>query len=102
MKEQFRDCRLQIRDHAIKRLIERNFPINKLRKMIFKARWFPHIEEERVTCICREEDEFWTIIIAPTKKFIFIITVYESNNSEINQFHEGKEINTFDLMDNGD
>lgn len=101
IKQKFKKCKLQITKHAFKRFVEKNFPITKLRKMIFKSRWFPYIEPEKITCICKENTDYWTIIIAPTSTYIFIITVFPSNNREKEQFRKDKEINSFELTDNG-
>lgn len=72
IKQKFKKCKLQITKHAFRRFVEKNFPIAKLRKMIFQGRWFSHIEPEKLTCICKESSEYWTIIIAPTNIHIFI------------------------------
>jgi hypothetical protein len=70
--------------------------------MIFKAKWFSHIEQEKIMCVCKENSHYWTIIIAPNDQIIFIITVYPSSIVEINQFKKGEELNSFELVDNGD
>ena len=69
--------------------------------MIFKGRWFPHLESEKVTCICKEDAEYWTIIFVPTKTHLFIITAYPSSITEQQQFKKGKELNNFEITDNG-
>ena len=67
--------------------------------MIFKGRWFAHMDDERVMCVCKEENEYWTIILAPKKRDIFIITAYPSNTSERHQFEKGIQLNTFEPVD---
>ena len=90
MKEQmfYRNSKIELRKEAAKRCLERKFPIQKLRRMVFGGKWCPHIKENRRTCVYRngEKNCYWTIIIAPTKKYIFIITVYKSNYREIKMF----------------
>src|SRR5437870_13571007 len=81
-KENFKKCKLELVPHVVKRLVERNFPISRIRNLIFKSKWGPHILDDRRTCICQENSTYWTIIIAISECHIFIITVYESKYSE--------------------
>ena len=69
--------------------------------MIFRGRWFAHFEPEKVICVCKEGAEQWTIILAPTKTHMFIITAYPSSITEQKQFQKGKEINNFEITDKG-
>jgi len=85
-KKDYKECKLEIMPHIAKRAIERNFPINKIRDMVFRGRWCPHILEERVTCIYKNGIKYWTIILVPWKCHIFIITVFESNYNEIRMY----------------
>jgi hypothetical protein len=90
MKEQdcYRESNIELTKEAAKRCMERNFPISELRRMVFGGRWCQHIRENKRTCVYRDKDAgcYWTIIIAPTKGRIFIITVYKSNYSEKRMF----------------
>jgi len=92
-KTTHKNCRLEILPHVARRAIERNFPLHKIREMIFKAKWMPHPDEERRTCVCKDDfdNKFWTIIIAPYEFVIFIITLYESKINEIKDFKSFKE-----------
>jgi len=84
----YRNCRIQMTKEAFKRCIQRKFPMSELRKMVLGGRWCPHVKENRRTCVYRDKEKniYWTIIIAPRKKYIFIITVYKSNYHEIRMF----------------
>jgi len=81
-----KDSRIELTKEAAKRCVGRGFPIQKLRRMVFGGRWCPHMKENRRTCIYKDGRCYWTIIIAPTKERIFIITVYKSNYREIAMF----------------
>lgn len=81
----YKKCKLELVSHVAKRAIERNFPIEKIRSMLFRGRWGPHIVENRKTCICKDELNYWTIIIATIECHIFIITVYQSTYREIRE-----------------
>lgn len=65
--------------------------MSELRRMVFGGRWCPHVKENRRTCVYKEKERYWTIIISPTKNYIFIITVYESNYSDIRMFKSFEE-----------
>lgn len=81
-----RKCKLELAPHVTKRAIERNYHISKLREMIFRGKWLPHIFEDRRTCICKDGSQYWTIIIALGENTIFVITLYESSYSEIRDY----------------
>lgn len=59
--------------------------------MVFGGRWCPHIKDYRRTCIYKDGTTYWTIIIVPTRKHIFIITVYQSNYDDERMFKCFKE-----------
>jgi len=90
-KVKYRNCKLRLTFHAFTAAIKRNFPLSKLREMVLlKGRWCPHIEEEKRTCVFKNDKSYWTLIIAPYKCRIFIITIYPSNYSEIRMFKSFK------------
>ena len=101
-KQKFKNCRLEIVPHVFRRAIERNFPLHKIKDLIFKAKWMPHLEDSRRTCVCWDNDErkYWTIIIAPYSSAIFIITLYQSRLDEIKEFKSFKE-HTIDAGNDG-
>jgi hypothetical protein len=85
-KNDYKKCKLEIIPHVVKRAVERNFPITKIRDIVFKGKWEPHILEERITCIYKNGTKYWTVILVPWKCHIFIITAFESNYSEIRMY----------------
>ena len=94
MKEkfQYKRCKLELVPHVTVKAVERNFPISRIKEMLFSAKWGPHILEDRRTCIFKNDLKYWTLIIAITECHLFIITVYESSFSEIRQYkHWGKK-----------
>lgn len=72
--------------HVVKRSVERNFSISKIRDMVFRGKWGSHILEERVTCIYKNETRYWTIILVPSKCHVFIITAFESDYDEVRMY----------------
>jgi len=85
-KKDYKRCKLEIMPHVAKKAIERNFPLSKIEDMIFKGKWGPHLLEERITCVYKNETKYWTIILVPWKCHIFIITVFKSSYSEIRMY----------------
>jgi hypothetical protein len=87
-------ARLHLTKEAFKRCIERRFPLSKLKQMVFGGAWCTHVIESRRTCVYRNLDDgyYWTLIIAPKAKDIFIITVYKSNYREIEEYRRNKSV----------
>lgn len=89
-KKDCKNCKLRLTFHAFMASIKRNFPLTKLREMVFRGKWCPHIEEEKRTCIYKNGLSYWTLIVAPYECRIFIITVHQSDYREIETFKSFK------------
>ena len=85
-KRDYRKCKIEVVPHCLLRIIKWNYPISKLKRMLWGSKWLPHEIEERCYCIYKDGLDFWTLIIVPTKSTIFIITIYPSCNREREEF----------------
>jgi len=89
-KDDYKNCRLEILPHVAKRAIERNYPIGKLRDMVFRGKWCAHVRDDRRTCIYKDGHVYWTIITVPWTCHVFILTIYQSTYSDIRLFKSHK------------
>ncbi|MBI3412469.1 MAG: hypothetical protein HY051_00115 [Candidatus Aenigmarchaeota archaeon] len=87
-KKSLKKYLIEIVPHAMKRSIERNFSIDKLRKLLFMGRWFddPKNADKRYICICKDGEDYWTICFEVSHPVIFIITFIPSDNREKRAF----------------
>ncbi len=90
-QEQYKRSKIQLTKEALRRCVERNFPIDKLKRMVLGGKWCSHIEENKRMCVYKNGIDYWTIIIVPTKSYIFIVTVYQSNHGEKRMFKSFEE-----------
>jgi len=92
-KSKRRKCKIDLATHFIKNAIERNFPLSKLKEMIVRGKWLPHIKEKRRTCVYKNGTKYWTIIIIPIEQRfrIIVITVYPSHHHEKKKFKYFRE-----------
>lgn len=85
-KRDYKKCKIEVVPHCLTRVVKWNYPVAKLKRMLWAGKWLPHEEEERCYCIYKNGTNYWTLIIVPAKATVFIITLYPSNNEEIKRF----------------
>lgn len=93
MENEYRKCRFEFMPHVFERAVERNFPLNKFKDMIYRSKWLAHIEPLKRTCVYKNGTKYWTIIVIPYKCHIFILTLYQSKYDEIRRFKAFKSNN---------
>ncbi|MBI2530364.1 MAG: DUF4258 domain-containing protein [Candidatus Diapherotrites archaeon] len=71
-------------EHAERRFIERNIPVNKIRKMLDEGITIDDIGEKagRKICIYKEGNSYFTVVFQPCGEHKFIITGYPSKEWE--------------------
>jgi hypothetical protein len=85
-KRDYKKCKIEPVPHCLLKIVKWNYPVKKLKRMLWLGKWLPHEKEERCYCVYKNGTSYWTLIIVPTKYTIFIITIYPSCNREIEAF----------------